>query len=412
MNDLSTPSFISEHDRALHAFDRAAGPDESIVAKARALRPMIKANAQASEDGRRVVQASIDALHEQGLFHVSVPKHRGGQGASFRTFIETVAEVGRADGGTGWACCLLNVCTWFATLFSDRAQDEVFNATPRARVCGIFTPAEKGTRVEGGYRVSGMWHYGSGSLHADWGALGIRIGTHADGSPEVGLALIPFTDLTIKDTWYVAGMRASGSNTLVADDIFIPEHRVMRFEDMAAENYSRTYADENNYHASFVPVAAIVLVAAQLGLARAAMDATLGSGARKAVSYTIYNQASQSPPHQIKTAEAMCDIDQAHLLIARACADIDYAASQHQKLELVTRARIRMDTGRAAQLCRGAINMLLSVNGAGSFANVNPLQRIWRDSEVASRHAFVLPEFASFIYGRALFGVPDLVQPF
>ncbi|MGY3692410.1 alkylation response protein AidB-like acyl-CoA dehydrogenase [Bradyrhizobium sp. USDA 3240] len=108
----------------------------------------------------------------------------------------------------------------------------------------------------------------------------------------------------------------------------------------------------------------------------------------------------------------MCDIDSAYLLVARACADIDGAALRREKLDLMTRARVRMDTGHAAKLCRESINKLLSVNGAGSFALANPLQRIWRDSEIASRHAFVHPEMASLIYGRALFGIEELIQPY
>ena len=100
------------------------------------------------------------------------------------------------------------------------------------------------------------------------------------------------------------------------------------------------------------------------------------------------------------------------MVLSRAAADIDFAAAKHEKLDMQTRARIRMDTGVSARLCRSAINRLLSVNGAASFANVNALQRIWRDSEIASRHAFVMPEVASHIYGRVLFGLEDIVQPF
>ncbi len=388
------------------------GPQKSIVERATRLQSLVKANAQAAEDARRVGDETIAALQREGLFHIAVPERLGGAGANFRTFIDAVSEIGRADGGTGWAVALLNVCTWFATLFSERAQAEVFGKTPGARVCGVFTMPVQSERVDGGYRVSGEWWYGSGSLHAQWGTLGIKIGENADGSPITALALIPLSDLTIRDTWHVAGMRASGSNTLVADNVFVPDHRVQAFADMAAENYAREWAEEPNYHASFVPVAEIVLVAVQIGLARHAVDLTLQKGAGKPVAYTVFSEARQSPAHQIKLAEAMCDIDSAYLLVARACADIDGAALRREKLDLVTRARVRMDTGHAAKLCRESINKLLSVNGAGSFALANPLQRIWRDSEIASRHAFVHPEMASLIYGRALFGIEELIQPY
>ncbi|MCA8028950.1 acyl-CoA dehydrogenase family protein [Burkholderia cepacia] len=397
--------------KPLAAFFDAPGPDLAIVARATELLPLIREKAAASEDQRRVQEEVIEALHSAGLYHISVPKRLGGSGANFRTFIDSVAEVARADGGTAWAMALLNVCTWFASLYATKAQNEAFEV-PGTRICGIFTAPGRSERVDGGYRVSGEWWYASGSLHAQWANLGIKLGDNPDGSPRLGLALVPFTDLTLRDTWYVAGMRASGSNTLVANDIFIPDHRIQSFADMADEVYARPDSDEANDYASFVPVAAVVLVAAQLGLAREAVDITIAKGATKNVAYTTFSQAGMSPVHQVKLAEAASKADQAYLLVARACADIDRAAMNREKLDVVTRARIRMDTGAAAQLCREAINMLLSVNGAASFAQTNSLQRIWRDSEVASRHAFVLPEMASLIYGRALFGVKELVQIF
>ena len=396
----------------LDAFFGAPGPDLDIVARARRLQPLVRAHAQAGDDNRRVSEEVVNALHAEGLFHISIPKRLGGSGANFRTFIDAVAEIGRADGGTAWAMALLNVCTWFATLFSAKAQADSFGTTPGARICGIFSAPAKSEQVDGGLRISGEWWYASGSLHAQWATLGVKLGDNPDGSPRMGLALVPFTDLTLRDTWHVAGMRASGSNTLVADKVFVPSYRIQSFDDMAADIYARADSDEANDYASFVPVAEIVLVAAQIGLARGAIDLTLAKAPTKAVAYTVFSEARHSPVHQIKLAEAVSDADQAYLLVARACADIDLAALQRRKLDPVTRARIRMDTGQASKLSREAINRLLSVNGASSFALTNQLQRIWRDSEVASRHAFVLPEMASLVYGRVLFGVEDIVQPF
>jgi len=401
-----------EAPRPLDAFFEAPGPDLEIIARAKRLQPLIRENAQAGDDARRASEAVIDALHAQGLFHISVPKRLGGSGANFRTFIDAVAEVARADGGTGWVVALLNVCTWFATLFGEKAQADAFGKTPDARICGIFTPPAKTEKVEGGLRVTGEWWYASGSLHAQWATLGVKLGDNPDGSPDMGLALVPLTDLTLRDTWFVAGMRASGSNTLVANDVFIPDYRIQSFAAMAAEIYAREESDEPNDYASFIPVAEIVLVAAQLGLVRGAIDLTLAKAPTKPVAYTTFTQTRNSPVHQIKLAEAVSDADQAYLLVARACADIDLAAQRREKLDPMTRARIRMDTGQAGKLAREAINRLLSVNGAGSFALTNQLQRIWRDSEVASRHAFVLPEMASLIYGRVLFGVEEIVQPY
>ena len=76
------------------------------------------------------------------------------------------------------------------------------------------------------------------------------------------------------------------------------------------------------------------------------------------------------------------------------------------------RARTRMDNGQAAALVRKSINRCLSIAGAFSFAEINPLQRFWRNSETASRHALVHPEIGAEVYGKFLFGIEDNVQPF
>ena len=387
-------------------------PDYALVARASSLFDRIRPRAQENEDQRFISQDVADMIGANGLFHIVVPKRHGGASANFRTFVEAVAEVGRADGGTGWATALLNVCAWVVTLFPERAQKEVFSGSPLNRVCGVFAPSSKAEPVEGGYRISGEWTYASGSTHAQWCTVGIPLGVDANGAPIAALALVPMTDITIKDVWHVAGMRASGSNTLIAKDIFVPDYRVQKFEDLASGNYANGDPEEPSQHASFLPVAEIILVAVQIGLARAAIELTLQKGATKSVAYTVFTQAKDSPAHQIKLAEAVSDADQAYLLVVRACADIDRAARDRTPLDMQTRGRVRMDAGQAAKLSRDAINRLLSVNGAGSFATANNLQRIWRDSEVASRHAFVLPEFSSLIYGRALFGIEDLLMPY
>jgi 3-hydroxy-9,10-secoandrosta-1,3,5(10)-triene-9,17-dione monooxygenase len=79
---------------------------------------------------------------------------------------------------------------------------------------------------------------------------------------------------------------------------------------------------------------------------------------------------------------------------------------------MVALSLTRMDTGQVAQLCREAINKLLTVNGPSSFATAKEIQRFWRDSEVASRHALAEPQIAKQLYGRALFGIYEPISPY
>jgi alkylation response protein AidB-like acyl-CoA dehydrogenase len=114
---------------------------------------------------------------------------------------------------------------------------------------------------------------------------------------------------------------------------------------------------------------------------------------------------------QLAVARSASLIDSAHLHAYRAAAEIDEAAAQDVYPDYDARAKSRMDTGVAVTYAREAIRTLVSAHGASSFAEVSPLQRIWRDSEVASRHAVVHPEISAEVYGKSLLGLRGDVTP-
>jgi alkylation response protein AidB-like acyl-CoA dehydrogenase len=381
--------------------------NHDVVAKASALVPLIREHADQSSADRRVVPEVMAALEAQGLFKLLVPHRYGGYEENMRTVMETVAEIGRGDGSTAWAAALLNVCTWFATTFSQQAQDDVFGANADAKCCGIFTPGSKALAVDGGYMVSGQWAYSSGSFAADWATLGVTLDVHKGEDPR-GLALIPKAAWTIKPTWFVAGMQGSGSDTIVVENHFVPSHRIQPFVAMCEANFATPHkANERNSNMAFMAVAALVLVGAQLGLARRALEITLEKLPNKLVAYTKYTAAKNSPAHHLGVASAATKFNLAELVMQQATADIDTAAARGQLPDLVTRARIRNNTGIIAELVKDGIGGLMTANGAGSFADGNVLNRIWRDAEIAGRHAYVSPEVGKEVFGRVLLGADD-----
>ena len=398
-----------------HAGPADTGPAPTtaeLVARARALRPLLAANAGQGEADRRVVEESIQALTDAGLFKIAVPKRYGGYETSVRAMLEVSAAVGEADGGTAWVLALVNVCNWLIGLFPQQAQDDVFGADPAALVSGVLAPTATTVKVDGGWRITGKWYYNSGSWHATWAGLGIPI-TDADGEVvSQGLALVPRVDLGLEDTWFVAGMKSTGSNCLVADDVFVPEHRVMLVPPAILGEYpSENLGSEPFYRSALVPVLALVLVGPQLGMGQAALDYVISKAAKKPVSYTFFTAQTESVGFQLQIAEAARLIDTARLHAFRAADDIDQAAARGEYPGLLTRARIRSDTGYVAECVTRAIDILLYAHGAGSFADVSPLQRIWRDSATAARHAVVSPQVSYEVYGKALLGVEDTITP-
>ena len=392
-------------------FQEEAAKRSTLVARAKALHPILFKNAMQTEKDRRVVEENIQALAEAGLFKTMVPKRYGGYEGSIRTHIEVTAAVAEACGSSAWVVALTNVCAWFTGLFPERAQDEVFKNTPDARVAGVFSPSSDVKRVDGGLVVAGKWYWSSGCLHADWALLGVRE-QDKDGVPlNQYLALIPMSELSIEDTWFVAGMKGTGSNCVVAQEVFVPEHRLLPMMKAVEGQYLTPFEDEVAYRAAFIPVAALVLIGAQLGLARAALAYVLEKAPQRAIAYTSFKRQTDSVAFQIQVAKAAMKIETAHLHAYRAADDIDQAAFRGEYLDYKTRARVRADTGYVAQYASDAINLLMTAHGAGSFAESSPMQRIWRDSNTAARHAIVHQPVAEEIYGKALLGAENTVTP-
>lgn len=381
-------------------------PDSELVARATSLVPLVRQFAAQGSEARRVAPEVVAALEEAGLFRMLVPKRHGGMGASLRTAVEVTQEIARGDGSTGWVTTLMMVGTGFASTFSEQAQEEVFGSNPLAKVAGTFSPGSKSERVDGGYLVSGRWPYSSGSFAADWATLGVLL----DGDDPMALALIPAEAWTIEPTWFVAGMKGTGSDTIVVQDHFVPDHRVQRLSNMLSSNFLSPYKDDHMANVAFNAVAAAILIAPQIGLARHALEITLAKLPGKPVAYTLYNNAKDSPTHQLAVAKAASNLHLSELLLNRMCLDIDTAANAGKQLDLPTRARIRNDTGVIAELIGQAIDALMTANGAGSFAEANVLNQIWRDSEIAARHAFVTPEIGKEAYGRVLMGLEPTIN--
>lgn len=376
------------------------------------LLPMIREHALSTETDRRVAQPVIDALQEAGAFKVTVPRRFGGYELPIRDFVDINAIVARGDGSTSWVTTLTNVCCWMTGLFGEQAQNDVWGENPDARVCGVLTPSATAVRVEGGFRITGSWGFASASHHAQWAVLGMPIVDESGAQIDQGLALVPMSEVSIEDTWYVAGMQGTGSNTIVANDLFVPEHRIISIVSALSGDYATPFTEETLYRSAFMPTAAIILAGPMTGMAQGAFELVLNSlGKGKGIAYTFYERSIDAGSTQINIAEAAEVIDTAILHMHRTADAIDAHAAAGTYPDLLERARARMDTGYIARKTREAVDQLMSIQGAGGFAQASPLQRYWRDLNTASRHAVIGPAISNELYGRALLGIPEQVTP-
>lgn len=383
--------------------ESAVDPTSDLLARAAELVPLLRANAERTERERRIPEENLAALREAGLLELSLPRTYGGYELGMRSLLRICAELGRGCGSTAWVTTLLNTNLYTTAFFPEQARDEVFGADPNVIISGVILGSSiQINPVDGGYLLSGQWGFASGCLHAKWAVLG-RVPSGSDQSHAA--VLVPMSELQIRDTWHVAGMIGTGSNTLIAEDVFVPRHRVVVFDRVVTDNDLAGADDAGGWQDQGTRRAALILgiVAPLLGLAQQAFEIvreSLNTG--KQIAYSPYSDARESPSTQLAMARVAQMIDSGWLHALRSAADLDTAEVGGTVLDTYRQRRIHLDAGYVAQQCRAAVETLLDVNGAGSFANSKPLQRVWRDIEVASRHGIINPMMAQEGMGKLL----------
>ena len=384
----------------------SSAPDTAtLIERAAAMRPILERNAEQTDSLRRLADENVQALKDAGLCRLMVPARFGGYQTSIRTYIDVMTEVGRGCGSTAWVGSLINVCAWLAALFPERAQADVWGSDPDAWIAGSLAPNGETVPVDGGWRVTGRWPWASGAMHAQWAACGIHMKNERGEMANLGLSLMPMRELRIEDTWFMAGMKGTGSNTIVAQDVFVPEHRFLPYPQAFGGAYRTEHIDEVVYRAAFVPVTVLILAPAQLGVARAALDHAVGRAKTRGITHTSFPTQAESAGFQMQVAEAAMKIDTAFLHARRAADDLDRYAQDGRLMDLTARARVRIDTALVAKYCREAVEVLVAAHGTSSLADSNRMQRLWRDVHTASHHAITEWQINLEVYGKALLGI-------
>lgn len=371
-----------------------------LVGRAAELRPVLERNRVIGDRLRSLPAETVEALVGAGLFRALVPSRYGGEESDLRAVIDATSEVARADPAAGWTVMILGSGAWLTGLFSAAAQDEIYADGPDARVCTVLTPRSTARAADGGWRLSGRWAPASGCLQSQWAILGFPF---PDG--RTGLALVPVSDLTVEDTWFTLGMRATGSNLLVGEDVFVPEHRVLPLGPAVQGRYAADRPDVPRYRSAMMPTLATYMIAPYLGIAEEVLAHVVEHAGEKGISFTDYERQRDSTGFQLAVADAAMKIDVVRLIAHDSAATVDGHAAAGTHPDQLARARIRLHTAHAAQLCREAVDGLVSASGASALADSHPLQGHLRDIQVAARHAVANPVSNSELFGRALLGV-------
>jgi alkylation response protein AidB-like acyl-CoA dehydrogenase len=198
-------------------------PGNGLVERARALRPLIEAEAEESERQGTTTKRVVDAVAEAGLFWILVPRELGGGETDIVTALEVFEELAYADGSTGWSVMANATASCFAALYCDDAGvAAMFPPGAPGIHGGMFGPVGRATVTDRGYVVDGSYRFGSGTGHATWIAAGVvehRPGPDGELEPAVSDAGLPAMRICFLEPdrvemlggWDVMGLVGTGS---------------------------------------------------------------------------------------------------------------------------------------------------------------------------------------------------------
>jgi alkylation response protein AidB-like acyl-CoA dehydrogenase len=378
-----------------------------IVARAREIASNFGTRAEAAEEARQIPSESVREMLAAGLARILVPSRFGGFGLDFDTWVDVVLEISKVDASHGWCASLMIHHAHLIGQFPEEAQHMVWAEGPDVAIAASFAPATRAIRVDGGYRISGQHSaFASGVHHSSWVIVGGL--TDEGAAPEWMFFLIPPGEYKVRDTWFMAGMRATGSNTIVTENVLVPSTRVLSLSDLRDGRGPGGEVNESPiFHTLFFHYAPLTFVAPMLGAAQGAYEHFREwTKARKAADGT---SVAEKTSIQVRMARAAADLDAAELLLRRA-SQVPHAPDAHSPQLL---ARSVRDFARASELVVAAIDSIIALCGTAGFATSHPIQRAWRDIHLASMHISLNTETNYSHFGRMELGLGrDPKQPY
>lgn len=360
--------------------------------RARSVAVVVEAEANAIEDQATITKPVYDALVESRLFWMLVPKELNGEELSLVESFEVIEELSRADGSTGWAFMANSLSTSLAAGFlADKGARDIFDHDLPGITAGMILPTGKGTRVDGGYIVTGNYQFASGSAHASWIGAGFIV-HDADGNPEsapgggpvVRTAFVPRDKVEFRGNWNVWGLVGTGSYDYGLTQVFIPEEHCF-------DTFSTTpVRTEPVYRLGLLGIGVGGHAPVALGIARRALDEIVKVATVKGrLGYATVIADSDLFKLEFTKTEALYRAARAYVYEVHR--DAEAWVNAGNTLTEEHSARLRQSITWVQEVTATVTNFAHRWGGSQSFRNPTALGRATRDAAIATQHLLVDP---------------------
>jgi len=386
----------------------SASADE-YIGRAVALGPALRQRALDCEKLRRVPAETIADFTKAGFFDILKPRRHGGAELDPLVFLRVCIEVARHCGSSAWVLAIVGIHNWRLALYPDQAADDVWsgNAKLSPLIAASTPPSGKATRVPGGFRISGRWPFASGVDHCGWAFLAAKVPVGAEGRMSLQyLFLVSRDDFEIEDEWRVAGLKGTGTNTIVVADAFVPDHRASSEADTARLRMDpASSSDGVLYRYPWALMLAYAIAAPAIGMARAALDHFIASVRERQAG--AGPDAAGNPHANLLIANCRTMLDCAEAKFTGNLEELAEAARAGTEPSLDLRARCRWEASWIAEICAQQVAAVFGASGAGALFDQHPLQRIFRDTHALKAHRVMNADQTGENFGRLQVGLSN-----
>ncbi|MDY7106249.1 MAG: acyl-CoA dehydrogenase family protein [Actinomycetota bacterium] len=377
---------------------------EMILERCRKLVPALAERAAEGERLRRLPDATIADAHAADLFRTVLPTADGGHGLGLSTLGHLTRILSKGDASAGWTLSFLVLHNWLLQKFGPGTRGDLFGDGNPVLAPAPLAPTGVAVPVDGGYRLGGRWEWATGVMHADWVMVHAIVQRDA-AEPELRYGVVPVGDVTIDDVWHTSGMRATGSNTVVLDDVFVPEHRTALSSVLRGAPEQVTGDPDVDFAVyPTVPVLALVASSVALGAAERVVELFRERMAVRVLAYSMGDRQADQPLAQSRLASALATVRSTRAMWEAALADVDRTCSSPAGPLPTDRAAARLAAAHTVRLSREVIAQVCEGSGASVYAEDSPLQRFQRDVEVLKGHVIFDWDRTTELVGRIELG--------
>ncbi len=377
----------------------------SHLARARTAAEVIAAAASDIEAQQCLPAPVLAAMHEAGLFRLSLPASLGGPALPLVELAEITELTAAADASAGWCLGQALGCATSAAFLDPAPAARVFGP-PDAVLAWGAGAVGTARAATGGFCVSGTWRFASGSHHATWLGGHCQV-TESDGSPRLDAAgavvkrtaLFPRAAAAIHDDWHVVGLRGTRSEGYSVDELFVADECTLNRDSQAERR-----CDETLFRFPLVSIYASAFAGVAIGNARAMLDQLLAL-ARTKTARGAPTAMRDSPVVQSRLAVLEARLGASRAFLRTALEEVWDQVAAAGQITADQRAPLRLATTHAIHEATRVAEQAYRMAGATAVFEGRPFEQRLRDAYAISQQVQGRHENYELV-GRHLLGLP------